>query len=95
MVSYFSSNYVFYWNQYFDFAIKYPPTFDGRIVCYPSVQNLRDYLSWRQADVHINNLYNTCFWNLVKSGKSPKEAEDRLKVSWGLRWKMEDDDFWL
>lgn len=28
--------------------------------------NLRDYLSWRQADVHINNLYNTCFWNLVQ-----------------------------
>lgn len=26
------------------------PTFDGRAVCYPSVQNLRDYLSWRQVD---------------------------------------------
>lgn len=26
------------------------PTFDGRAVCYPSWENLRDYLSWRQVD---------------------------------------------
>lgn len=26
------------------------PSFDGRAVCYPSVESLRDYLSWRQAD---------------------------------------------
>lgn len=25
-------------------------------------------------------MYNTCFWTLVKSGKTPKEAEDQLKV---------------
>lgn len=31
-------------------APPYLPTFDGRAVCYPSVQNLRDYLSWRQVD---------------------------------------------
>lgn len=28
---------------------------------------------------HINNQYNTCFWMLVKSGKSKQEAQDRLK----------------
>lgn len=26
------------------------PTFDGRAVCYPTWENLRDYLSWRQVD---------------------------------------------
>lgn len=26
------------------------PSFDGRAVQYPSVQNLRDYMSWRQVD---------------------------------------------
>lgn len=26
------------------------PTFDGRAVCYPSWENLRDYMSWRQVD---------------------------------------------
>ena len=31
-------------------APSHLPTFDGRAVCYPSVQNLRDYLSWRQVD---------------------------------------------
>jgi tRNA(His) guanylyltransferase len=41
---------------------------------------LKDYLSWRQADVHINNLYNTCFWNLVlKKGLKNSEAEERLR----------------
>ncbi len=26
------------------------PSFDGRAVVYPSIQNIRDYVSWRQAD---------------------------------------------
>jgi len=56
------------------------PTFDGRVVCYPSWENLRDYLSWRQVDCHINNLYNTTFWALVqKGGMSHTQAEEFLK----------------
>ncbi|XP_028395601.1 probable tRNA(His) guanylyltransferase [Dendronephthya gigantea] len=80
LVSYFASSYVFYWSEYFkDKNLKYPPTFDGRVILYPSDANLKDYLSWRQADCHINNLYNTCFWNLVKiGGLSPDDAEKRL-----------------
>jgi len=29
---------------------------------------VRDYFAWRQADTHINNLYNTTFWSLVQQG---------------------------
>ena len=29
--------------------------FDGRAVCYPDTPTLRDYLTWRQVDTHINN----------------------------------------
>lgn len=32
------------------------------------LQHIRDYFGWRQADCHINNLYNTCFWSLVAAG---------------------------
>jgi tRNA(His) 5'-end guanylyltransferase len=35
--------------------LQYTPVFDGRAVCYPNAAVLRDYLSWRQADTHINN----------------------------------------
>lgn len=66
--SLFSTSYVFYWKEYFDFDMLYPPMFDARIVLYPTDQNLRDYLSWRQADVHVNNLFNTSFWALVQKG---------------------------
>lgn len=55
------------------------PVFDGRVVCYPGKKYLRDYLSWRQADVHVNNLYNMCFWSLVKDGVDKREAERILK----------------
>ncbi|KAL1431014.1 hypothetical protein MTO96_014424 [Rhipicephalus appendiculatus] len=59
---------------------NYPPSFDGRVVLYPSDANLRDYLSWRQADCHINNLYNTAFWALVQQGGlTTKQAEERLR----------------
>lgn len=78
--SLFTSSYVFNWGRFFENQpLKYPPCFDGRIVLYPTVENLKDYLSWRQADVHINNLYNTCFWNLVKSGLTNQESEERLR----------------
>ena len=35
--------------------------------------------SWRQADCHINNLYNYIFWTLVlKGGMSRNAAEKKL-----------------
>lgn len=78
--SLFSSSYVYFWKEYFhDVKLKYPPSFDSRVVLYPTDQNLRDYLSWRQADCHINNLYNTTFWNLIlKGGLTNVEAEKKL-----------------
>lgn len=58
------------------------PTFDARVVTYPTTKSLRDYLSWRQVDCHINNLYNTAFWTLVeKGGMTGTKAEERLRVS--------------
>jgi tRNA(His) guanylyltransferase len=57
LVSLFTSYYVLNWRKYFpETDLKYPPSFDSRIVLYPSDQNMRDYFSWRQADCHINNL---------------------------------------
>jgi len=80
IVSFFASNFVFHWPTFFpDTQLVYPPTFDARVVCYPALENVRDYLSWRQVDCHINNLYNTCFWALVGSGKTEIEAENALK----------------
>nr|CAD7596409.1 unnamed protein product [Timema genevievae] len=79
--SLFTSAYVFNWTSYFGpIQLQYPPAFDGRVVLYPTDKNLRDYLSWRQADVHVNNLYNTAFWGLVlKKGLSNTQAEERLR----------------
>ncbi len=83
VVSLFTSCYVMYWSLYFkDTPLKYPPSFDGRMVLYPSIENIRDYMSWRQADCHINNLYNTVFWALVLNESDPKtekQAENILK----------------
>lgn len=81
VASQFSSSYVFFWKEFFgEQPLLFPPGFDGRVVLYPSNRNLRDYLSWRQADCHINNLYNTVFWTLVqKGGLTTAQAEDRLK----------------
>lgn len=78
----FTAEYCMQWASFFpEQTLSRPyPTFDGRCVCYPKRSILRDYLSWRQADCHINNLYNTTFWNLVlKAGRSPTEAEQDLK----------------
>ncbi|KAJ2103379.1 tRNA-histidine guanylyltransferase 1-like, partial [Coemansia sp. RSA 922] len=80
LVSKFTAAYVFYWNEFFpDTPLQFPPAFDGRVVVYPSDRIMRDYLCWRQADCHINNMYNTCFWLLVnQGGMSQRDAEKRL-----------------
>ncbi|KAK2784923.1 hypothetical protein FQN53_008109 [Emmonsiellopsis sp. PD_33] len=83
IVSTFTAHYIFNWSTYFPDTPLEPgflPSFDGRAVQYPSVRNLRDYMSWRQADCHINNLYNTTFWNLIlRGGMSNTEAEKALQ----------------
>ncbi|PIA17500.1 tRNAHis guanylyltransferase [Coemansia reversa NRRL 1564] len=81
LVSQFTSAYVFYWHEHFpDTELLFPPAFDSRVVMYPSERIMRDYLCWRQADCHINNMYNTCFWTLVqRGGLTEKEAERRLR----------------
>ena len=80
IVSLFTSAYVFHWSQYMSAPLGEPPSFDGRLVVYPGTQEIRDYFAWRQADTHINNLYNTIFWALVLQGqKTEREAHDLLK----------------
>ena len=76
IVSYFTSVYILSWDLH---KLESPPCFDGRVICYPNFEILLDYLRWRQADCHINNLYNTVFWAIVKSGKSKQEAHSELK----------------
>lgn len=81
VVSIFTANYVRYWDEYMN-GIKMmdTPSFDGRIVLYPTTKHLRDYLAWRQADVHVNNLFNTTFWALVQNGgMNYEQANMRLK----------------
>ncbi len=80
LTSLFSSSYVFYWKEFMgNTELATIPQFDARIVLYPTLENLKDYFSWRQADCHINNLYNTCFWNLVlHGGRSEAQAEAEL-----------------
>lgn len=82
-VSYFTSQYVFLWGKFFppEMALqqKHLPMFDSRCVNYPNLDIIKDYLTWRFVDTHINNLYNTAFWGLVlKCGMSTTEAEARL-----------------
>lgn len=83
VVSLFTSSFIFYWDNYFpDKELLYPPTFDGRIIMYPTNEDIKAYLSWRQVDCHINNLYNTCFWSLVSAKKlTEQEAAEKLKFT--------------
>jgi len=79
VVSTFTAYYVHLWSNFFPDATLTPPlpSFDGRAVQYPTVQNLRDYMSWRQVDCHINNLYNTTFWALINIGGMVHRAAER------------------
>ncbi|GAV51954.1 hypothetical protein ZYGR_0AF04260 [Zygosaccharomyces rouxii] len=81
-VSLFTSQYVMLWPKFFPvnpLDVKHLPFFDSRCVSYPNLKCTKDYLSWRFVDTHINNLYNTVFWQLVqKCGLTTREAENKL-----------------
>lgn len=80
IVSLFSSAYIALWPKFMTTSLCDIPSFDGRVVLYPTTKHLRDYMCWRQADVHINNLFNTTFWALIQlGGMSTQEAERLLK----------------
>ena len=96
IASIFSGSYTFHWTKYFeDETLKLPPSFDSRLVFYPNNSTIRDYLSWRQVDCHINNLYNTCFWSLVQNSHiSQKEATEKLRYTFSAdKRKILIDDF--
>lgn len=128
IVSTFTAHYIQKWNSFFPergLESPYLPSFDGRAVVYPTTQNLRDYMSWRQVDCefcslaafrflffpmpaygctrthvvcagHINNLYNTTFWAMVKQGgMTNTDAEYELKVEPMLEcdiWRLITDE---
>jgi tRNA(His) guanylyltransferase len=69
IVSLFTGHYCMGWKSFFNQDLKLVPSFDARAVLYPNDNTLRDYVSWRQVDCHINNLYNTCFWALLQDPK--------------------------
>ncbi|CAI7613063.1 hypothetical protein PCG10_010696 [Penicillium crustosum] len=83
IVSTFTAHYIYKWSEFFPerpLLPPYLPSFDGRAVIYPNNRILRDYMSWRQVDCHINNLYNTTFWTMVlQGGMSNTDAEQELK----------------
>jgi tRNA(His) guanylyltransferase len=52
------------------------------VVLYPTDAAVKDYVRWRQVDAHINNLYNTTFWKLVRELQGvpvvhPKEQQQQ------------------
>lgn len=80
IVSFFTSVYVTKWKEFFpEKELKYPPSFHARPIVCASLEVLQEYLAWRQQHCHITNQYNTCLWELVKSGKTEKEALEILK----------------
>lgn len=85
VVSIFTAAYVHLWPRYFSHpldSVDALPSFDGRLVVYPTAREVRDYFSWRQADTHINNLYNTAFWTLVQHDGLPEpKAHQALEKS--------------
>ncbi|CCE63580.1 hypothetical protein TPHA_0F00940 [Tetrapisispora phaffii CBS 4417] len=80
--SLYTSNYVALWPKFFpgvDLNAKHLPYFDSRCVVYPNLKTIKDYLSWRFVDTHINNLYNTAFWQLIQvCGLTAQESENKL-----------------
>ncbi|KAF4356794.1 hypothetical protein F8388_000597, partial [Cannabis sativa] len=81
VVSFLTSVYVTKWKEFFhDKELRYPPSFRARVLsekaygCDVTVHGF-------SFTGHINNQHATCFHELVKHGKTEKEAQQYLKES--------------
>lgn len=80
LVSFFTSVYTVKWKDFFPHQkLLYAASFHAQVIRCPTLEVLQTYLAWRQNDCHLNNIYDTCFWKLVESGKSETEAHGFLK----------------
>ena len=52
--------------------------FDSRLWMGARLEDVVDYLRWRQADAHRSALNNWCYWTLRQEGQSVKEATRSL-----------------
>ncbi len=57
---------------------KISPTFDARILELPSKDDVIKCFQWRQMDSHRNSISTQCFWRLVKSGMSERNAQKKM-----------------
>lgn len=82
VTSCFTANYVMLWPRFFSTPLQSAPMFDGRAVCYPTDDALRDYFAWRQADTHINNQVTPASGRLgVFPGRCAWEVGVRLRAA--------------
>ena len=60
-------------------AIGTSPTFDARVLELPTDELVIKCFQWRQMDSHRNAISTQCFWRLVKSGETKRNATRILK----------------
>lgn len=81
--SIFASNFTATFNYMYDklctnessrMRLQYPQAFDGRCIEYTDSE-LRDYLCYRQCDIHINNTYLYLYHACVCDGMNQQQAE--------------------
>jgi tRNA(His) guanylyltransferase len=80
IVSTFTASFVLQWRQFFaGVRLAGPPSFDARAVLYSHFGLVRDYVSWRQADAHVNCLYNYTLCVLMRTGIDGPAATEALR----------------
>lgn len=57
--------------------LLYPPSFDCRVVCYPTVRILRDYISWRQVHARATTPWNDIFTHDDEQPTREREREQK------------------
>ncbi|KAL0846878.1 hypothetical protein Bca101_020124 [Brassica carinata] len=81
VASFFAAAYVTKWKEFFpQRKLEYDLSFSSKVVTCASPEVLQVSLAWRQQDCHAKTQYETCFWMLVKSGKTISETQEVLKV---------------
>lgn len=90
LVSFFTSVFVKKWKDFFPQKLRFAPSFRARVVQCPTLEVLQTYLDWRQRECHLNYLYDTCLWNLIRmEGRDPVNETDETDAETKARKILE------
>ena len=73
LVSTTTSAYIFFFKKFFAKKADGFPVWEGKLDLLPNKKAVKDFLRWKQSDLHMDSLRDLCVFHMKKNGVNDAE----------------------